>query len=175
MRIGIIGGGNVGGNLGNLLHDAGHQVCAGMREGGQARPDARYAVGTVAEALLDSALVVLALPYSACAAALPPLADALAGQIVVDATNPLQADWSPLSLGADSSAAEEISRLLPRSHVVKAFNTIFADVMTHERLDRGGQAVTVFVAGSHGRRRGSDRLPSRALSDDHRGPGHPRR
>jgi len=32
-------------------------------------------------------------------------------------------------LGQENSAAEELVRLLPGAHVIKAFNTIFADVM----------------------------------------------
>ncbi|MEM8867919.1 MAG: hypothetical protein AAGC73_06595 [Verrucomicrobiota bacterium] len=59
---------------------------------------------------------------------------ALAEKVVIDMTNPLNADWSPLSLGADNSAGEETAKALPESYVVKAFNTIFADMMAPEKL-----------------------------------------
>ncbi|MEJ1976962.1 MAG: hypothetical protein WDN49_13505 [Acetobacteraceae bacterium] len=66
---------------------------------------------------------------------------------MVDTTNPHQADWSPLLLSPDNSAGEEIARLLPRSHVVKAFNTVFADIMVPDKLDRGGRKATGLLCG----------------------------
>ncbi len=146
MNIGIIGGGNVGGALARLAMSAGHDVVVGVREPG------RLANGIDAvasrQAAMHAEIVILALPYVACVDALPALRDVLAGKIVVDATNPLNADWSPLLLGQENSAAEEIARLLPASRVVKAFNTIFADTMIPERMQReGGYRITAFVVG----------------------------
>jgi predicted dinucleotide-binding enzyme len=134
MRIGIIGAGQVGSKLKDLFSAAGHHVVAAGR-------------AASGDAATHGDIVVLAIPYDACAEALPPLAEALAGKVVVDVTNPVAPDWSPLALGEANSAAEEIARLLPRSHVVKGFNTIFADVMTPAKLERDGQRITCFVAG----------------------------
>lgn len=134
MRIGIIGAGQLGSKLQSLLKAADHDVVAAARGGAR-------------EASEHGEVVVLALPYAAVAEALPPLADTLAGKIVVDATNPVASDWSPLLLGQENSAGEEVARLLPRSRVVKSFNSIFADVMTPDRLVRHGQRATCFVAG----------------------------
>ena len=134
MRIGIIGAGPVGSRLKELFTTAGHDVAAAGRAGAR-------------EAAAHGEVVVLAIPFAACAEALPPLADALAGKVVVDVANPVAADWAPLPLGERSSAAEEIARLLPRSRVVKGFNTIFADVMAPALLERDGQPITCFVAG----------------------------
>jgi len=69
------------------------------------------------------------------------------GKIVIDSTNPLNADWSPKLLGQENSASEEISRLLPEAYVVKAFNTIFADVMNEPVKD--GRVITAFIAGDN--------------------------
>jgi 8-hydroxy-5-deazaflavin:NADPH oxidoreductase len=44
-----------------------------------------------------------------------------------------------------------MERLLPGARVVKAFNTVFADVMTKDRLPRGGQRATAFIASNDGR------------------------
>ncbi|MFN3945277.1 MAG: NADPH-dependent F420 reductase [Allosphingosinicella sp.] len=134
MRIGIIGAGQVGSRLKDLFSSAGHDVVTAGRAGAR-------------DAAVHGELAVLAIPYDACAEALPPLAEALAGKIVVDVTNPVAADWSPMLLGQENSAAEEIARILPRSRVVKAFNTVFADVMTPSKLERDGQRITCFVAG----------------------------
>jgi len=59
-----------------------------------------------------------------------------AGKIVVDITNPMTADFSGLSIGHTTSAAEEIQKRVPAARVVKAFNTIFAQV-----LQNGGEAA----------------------------------
>jgi predicted dinucleotide-binding enzyme len=64
-----------------------------------------------------------------------PLVEALVCKIVIDATNPVAKDWSPILIGEEDSGAEQVARMLPESLVVKAFNTIFADVLTPTRLD----------------------------------------
>ncbi|GGK53442.1 NAD(P)-binding domain-containing protein [Pseudomonas koreensis] len=57
-----------------------------------------FAAGAAAE------VVVLAIPYAAAAEVLAPLTVELAGKLLIDCTNPLQADWSPLPLGEQNSA-----------------------------------------------------------------------
>ncbi len=137
MKVGILGSGNVGGHLRDLCAGAGHDVVAGNRSG-------EVSFATAAN---HGDIVILAVHYHVAADLLSSLVENLTGKIVVDATNPLNDDWSPLMLGQETSAGEEIARLLPRSHVVKAFNTVFADVMTPEGLSRDGVAATTFVAG----------------------------
>lgn len=145
MKIGIIGGGNVGGALARLAEAAGHDVRIGLRE--VAPREDGIAVVSMADACAHGELVILAIPFVACDETLPTLAAALAGRIVIDATNPLRADWSPLLLGDGVSAAQCIAALLPGARVVKAFNTVFADVMNPSGLVRGdGAVVTAFVA-----------------------------
>ncbi|MCM0018455.1 MAG: NAD(P)-binding domain-containing protein [Tagaea sp.] len=144
MRIAIAGAGNVGTKLGMLARQAGHDVIYGVRT---AKGPEEFPAAELSAAIADADLVVLAVPFTACAEMLPPVATGLAGKIVVDATNPLQADWSPLALGEGNSGAQTIAALLPRARVVKAFNTVFADIMTREGLDRAGRRVTAFVAG----------------------------
>ncbi|CAB3752944.1 NADP oxidoreductase [Burkholderia sp. MSh2] len=147
MKIAFLGGGNFGGNLAELLVAAGHDVVVGLRDPARARPGSRYRIVSLEEAASYGDAVVVAILYQACAEVLPPLAHRLAGKIVVDATNALQDDWSPLPLGADGSAAEAIGRLLADARLVKCFNTVFADIMTPDRIDRDGHAVTAFIAG----------------------------
>jgi 8-hydroxy-5-deazaflavin:NADPH oxidoreductase len=141
MNIGIIGSGSVATALQGLFQPAGHQVLLGSRSASTAR-------GTVGvlEAAKWGEIVVLAIPFSSASHVLPTIASAVSGKIVIDAMNPLQADWSPLLLGQENSAGEEAQRLLPGATVVKAFNTVFADVMTMAGLARGGQPATAFIA-----------------------------
>ena len=66
--------------------------------------------------------------------------------IVIDITNPLAADFSGLTIGHSTSAAEEIQKNAPAARIVKAFNTVFASVLQNDGK-AGGQPATVFVAG----------------------------
>ncbi|KIC08532.1 NADP oxidoreductase [Leisingera sp. ANG-M1] len=137
MKIGILGTGNVGSRLTALFTQGGHDVLMGGRSGEISLQDAAA----------HGDIVVVAVHYHVAAEVLRPLAVTLAGKIVVDATNPLNDEWSPMLLGQETSASEEIAKLLPQSKVVKAFNTIFADVMYPDAISRGGQNITAFAAG----------------------------
>lgn len=131
MDIGIIGAGNVGSALARLLADAGHTIRIAAASPHSSRL-AEVAVGGVqaaspVEVAAASDIVVLAVPFTALDEALPAdVADRLAGSIVVDATNPLASDYMSLTIGHTTSAGEQVAARLPRSTVVKAFNTIFA-------------------------------------------------
>lgn len=143
--IGILGAGNVARALANLLRAAGFSVQLSQRDN-KANPDT-----VTFEEAATAEIVIIAIPYLACAEVLPALNPQLHGKIVIDATNPLNADWSPLSFADTSSAAEEIAKLLPGSRVVKAFNTVFADVMKSTRLQPGSAKVSSFIASDDAR------------------------
>lgn len=145
MKIAILGFGNVGKQLANLFSRAGYEVVIGLRS--VSNQELPYSFATSKEAAAAADVVAIAIPFAACADILPDLLEAVKGKIVIDSTNPLNAEWSPKLLGQENSAAEEISRLLPEAHIVKAFNTIFADVMDTPII--GGQAITAFIAGDH--------------------------
>jgi len=147
MRISILGAGAVGQALATLFVAGGHEVALGRRSGGTA-PDGSRPVD-LRGAAAHGELVVVAIPYSATPEVLSPLADALAGKVLIDATNPLGANWSPLRLGEANSAAQEIQRRLPRTKVVKAFNTVFAEMMRADLLQREQGRVAAFIASDH--------------------------
>jgi 8-hydroxy-5-deazaflavin:NADPH oxidoreductase len=91
-------------------------------------------------------LVVLAVPYPALAGVLATRGDQLAGKVVVDITNPLNFEtFDSLTVPADSSAAAQIAASLPRSRVVKAFNTTLAATVAAGTV--GGLPTTVLIAG----------------------------
>jgi NADPH-dependent F420 reductase len=128
--IAIIGTGNVGNAIGSSAAKAGYDVVFTGRDADKARTvaaaaGARTAV-TPREAVAGADIVVLAVPYTAVAEIAAEIAPVAAGKIVIDPTNPLKPDYSGLSIGGDTSGAEELARLLPDSKVVKAFNTVFA-------------------------------------------------
>jgi predicted dinucleotide-binding enzyme len=54
---------------------------------------------------------------------------------------------SGLSVGFTTSAAEEIQKAVPTAKVVKAFNTVFAQVLAERPAGAGAATVQVFYAG----------------------------
>lgn len=95
---------------------------------------------------LTGEVVVLAVPYPAVDSILTAYGDALAGRTVVDITNPLDFQtFDSLVVPVGSSATAEIQAKLPRSHVLKAFNTTFAATLSSGKV--GDEPTTVLIAG----------------------------
>jgi hypothetical protein len=150
MNISILGTGNMAKGLAGVFAAAGYSVVLGSRDAARAANVAREVGASVAGADLKTAaeradVVVLAVPYGAAAETVA-AAGGLGGKTVVDITNPLTDDYTGLTLGHTTSAAEEIQKLAPRAKVVKAFNTIFASVLAAGGK-AAGEAATVFIAG----------------------------
>lgn len=156
MNILVIGAGNMGSAFVKQLTLAGHQVAVTARSPEKAQAVAAAHPGASAVAAANAAapadVVVLATGYADAVSALQSVGD-LKGKVVIDITNPLTADFMGLTLGYSTSAAEEIAKAVPQAEVVKAFNTLFAQVLA-EGADFGkGQRATVFVAGDSERAR----------------------
>jgi 8-hydroxy-5-deazaflavin:NADPH oxidoreductase len=145
MKIAILGFGNVGKKIANLLSKAGHDIIIGSRSA--PNREIPYPSTAFKDAAEAADVVVIAIPFSVCSDVLPELSKVTQGKVIIDITNPLNTDWSPKLLGQENSASEEISRLLPEAHVIKAFNTIFADVM--DKPLKNEQAITAFIAGDN--------------------------
>jgi 8-hydroxy-5-deazaflavin:NADPH oxidoreductase len=89
-------------------------------------------------------IVILAVPYASAADVVSEYGDALNGKIVIDITNPANSDLSGLVTPDGSSGAQEIAKAAPAgAHVVKAFNTLFANVLSAAE----GRSLDVFIAG----------------------------
>jgi 8-hydroxy-5-deazaflavin:NADPH oxidoreductase len=150
MNITLIGTGNMGSALALQLTRAGHAVRITARDLTKAQALAAAHPGAVAvapaEALAGSDVVIVATGYADALPALRSLGS-LAGKVVIDITNPLTADFMGLTLGHDTSAAEEIAKALPEAEVVKAFNTLFAQVLADGPRFADGQIAPVFFAG----------------------------
>lgn len=150
MNIAIIGAGNMAKGLAARFIEAGHAVTIASRDVAKAEIAAREISDSVASAPIATAangadIVVLAIPYEAADDVIE-AGNGFSGKIVVDITNPMKADFSGLSIGHTTSAAEEIQKRAPQAKVVKAFNTIFAQVLQNGG-EAAGRPATVFVAG----------------------------
>jgi len=134
MKIGILGTGDVGKALGRGFIALGHEVKMGSREAKNEKAlawaremGAKASVGTFADAASFGEIMVLATLGVANESALQIAGpEKLRGKIVIDATNPLDFSSGRLKLAAmaDGSGGEQVQRLLPGAHVVKAFNTV---------------------------------------------------
>lgn len=138
QRIAIIGGGSVGLAVGTALAQAGHDVVYGLREGSSSAGDVKAAGGAVvslAEAATRDVLL-LAVPANALGDTVRALGD-VDGRVIVDATN---------SFGG-SGGGPALQALVPRAHVVKAFNTTGAENMGDAK--RLAHAPFMPVCGDH--------------------------
>lgn len=102
-------------------------------------------VGTVGESPAGD-IVVLAVPYASAAAVVGEFGDALSGKVLVDITNPFAPDLAGLVTPEGSSGAQETAKAASAgTRIVKAFNTLFAEVLA-TRLDED-RPLNVFIAG----------------------------
>ncbi|MGH8857482.1 MAG: NADPH-dependent F420 reductase [Polaromonas sp.] len=149
MSITVIGAGNMGSAFVKQLTRAGHQVSLTARnlEKAQAVASANPGATAVpaANAAAQADVIVLATAFGDAVSALKSIGD-LRGKVIIDITNPLTADYMGLTLGHSTSAAEEIAKAVPEAQVVKAFNTLFAQVLADGADFGKGQTVPVFVA-----------------------------
>jgi 8-hydroxy-5-deazaflavin:NADPH oxidoreductase len=157
MRIAVLGTGVAGRTLAGKLVESGHDVVLGSRTatneaavGWAAEAGPRAKAATFFDAAAEAEVVINATPG---AVSLEVLAAAstknLAGKVLIDVANPLDhsAGFPPsLSISNTDSLAETIQRAFPTARVVKALNTMRADVMiAPDRLAGGDHDV--FMAG----------------------------
>lgn len=93
-------------------------------------------------------IVIVAVPYTSAAAVIGEYGDALRGKVIVDITNPVNPDLTGFVTPEGSSGAQEIAKAAPAAHVVKAFNTLFANVLAAGAAE--GRPLDVFIAGDDG-------------------------
>ncbi|HTS28869.1 MAG TPA: NAD(P)-binding domain-containing protein [Bryobacteraceae bacterium] len=159
MRIGVLGSGIVGQVLATGFLKHGHLAMLGTRDPRKsevrkwqdANPEGK--TGTFEEAAKFCDVAVLAtlgrVALNALELAGP---DNLAGKTVIDTTNPL-ADAPPVegvlqyTTGPNESLGEQIQAKVPRSRVVKAFNSVGNAQMINPHYEQG--TPTMFLCGNH--------------------------
>lgn len=154
MNILILGAGNMGSALAGQFARAGHAVSIAATSLDKARTVAAGNPGSTAIEAAGSAagsdVIVVATPYEQAVPALQ-AAGPLDGKVVIDITNPLTPNYTGLTLGHTTSAAEEIAKAFPGIDFAKAFNTLFAQVIADGPAFADGQVARAFYAGDSGR------------------------
>jgi 8-hydroxy-5-deazaflavin:NADPH oxidoreductase len=136
--ISILGSGNMATAIGTRAAKHGHTVEIMSRNTAKAQALADQ-IGNGATVGAYGArpagdIVVLAVPYAGAVDVVTQYGDALAGKVLVDITNPFNADASGLVTTAGNSVSQQIAAAAPDgAHVVKAFNSIFSGVIAEEK------------------------------------------
>jgi predicted dinucleotide-binding enzyme len=144
--ISIIGTGNMARAIGALAVAAGNTVEVIGRDRSKAADLATTLGGSTTTGEFGAApagdIVIVALRYADVVPVVTQYGNALADKVIVDISNPFNADADGLALPADTSIAQEVAKAAPAgARVVKAFNTVFGHVLEK------GRTLDVFMAG----------------------------
>ena len=135
--ISIIGSGNMATAIGTRAAKHGHTIELMSRNTAKAQALADQIgngaiVGTFG-ARPAGDIVIVAVLYTGAVEVVAHYGEALAGKILVDITNPFNADVSSLVTTVGNSISQQIAAVAPESaHVVKAFNSIFRGVLAED-------------------------------------------
>jgi predicted dinucleotide-binding enzyme len=144
--ISIIGSGNMATAIGTRAVKHGHTIELMSRNTAKAQALADLigngaTVGTFG-ARPAGDVVIVAVLYTGAVEVVAHYGDALSGKILVDITNPFNADVTGLVTTADDSVSRQIAAAAPEgTHVVKAFNSILRGVLAEDK------PLDVFFAG----------------------------
>jgi predicted dinucleotide-binding enzyme len=134
MRIAVLGSGNMGAALGRRFAGVGHAVAFSYsrdpakleRLARQSGPRARAA--SLAEAARDADVLLLAVHWSRVSHVLRGTGR-VRGKILIDCTNPMTRADDALAVGHRVSGGELVARRARGARVVKAFNTVPAELL----------------------------------------------
>jgi predicted dinucleotide-binding enzyme len=151
-KIGIIGAGNMGGNLARLWAEAGHEVMISSRHPEELEAEARAMgpnvhAGTAREAAAFGPVVVIAVPYGQWPNISEEIKSETVGKTVIDLTNPYPDRDGPMAEQARQEGTGIADpRYLPGAHLVRAFNSIIYTNLPR-LAHRDGELAAIPVAG----------------------------
>ena len=151
VELGVIGTGRMGPRLAAMFARAGRSVILGSRD-----PDRAAAIveelgipglraGSNAEAFRAPAILPAVFIRDGLIDLLCRHCRKLTGKLLIDISNPFNADYSDFVTPWDSSGAEELQRRFPQARVVGAFKNVFWEVFDHPQF--GEQYSDVLVTG----------------------------
>jgi predicted dinucleotide-binding enzyme len=133
MKIAIIGKGSVGSSL-----------CSGLSSKHEVKFGHRDPTEPVADAAKWGEVIILAVPHNSANDAIEAIRPYADGKTVIDVINAIGPNME-LGISCTTSSAEETQKKLPKAHVVKAFNTVFAQNQSIGKI--GNEQLTAFIAG----------------------------
>jgi len=158
-RIGVLGSGVVGRALAEGFLKHGYEVMLGTRDPAKGEvpvwlakhPGAK--AGTFRETAIFGQIIVLTVKGLVVEKVIQEAgSDHLTGKIVIDTTNPIT-DAPPVNgileftTGPNQSLGEQVQKLLPNSHVVKAFNSVGSALMVNPKFEQS--MPTMFLCGNN--------------------------
>jgi hypothetical protein len=146
--ISIIGSGSMANAIGTRAARHGHTIELMSRNTGKAQALADQIGDAATVATFGAApqgdIVILAVPDQRAVEVVANYGNALTGKILVDITNPFNAEASGLVTSAGNSISQQIAAAAPEgANVVKAFNTIFSHVLAKD------EALDAFFVGDN--------------------------
>lgn len=153
QKVGIVGSGNIGGNLGVLLAKAGCEVFFSSRHpenlGGlveAAGPTAK--AGNIEEAIAFGDVVILSVPLKAYRELDDETRQALKGKIVIDTSNPYPDRDGAIAVEArqdPGGMGSVVARLLPGARIVRAFNSVYFEDL-RKTVNKNGEKIGIPIA-----------------------------
>ena len=149
--LGALGTGRMGSRLAAMFARAGRKVILGSRDSDRSRaiveelgiPTLR--AGCNSDALSAPAILPAVFVRDGLFDLLDRKCAMLTGKLVIDISNPFNADYSDFVTAWDTSAAEELQRRFPQARVVGAFKNTFWEVLDQPRF--GETLSDVLVTG----------------------------
>jgi len=152
-KIGIVGSGNIGGNLGVMLARAGYEIFFSSRHPDLLKNLVRFAgpkarAGSATDAVAFGDVIILSLPLKAVPELDSEIRKALKGKIVIDTSNPY-----PERDGAIAKEARKepggmgtfVARLLPGARIVRAFNSVYYEDLKRT-VNKRGEKIGIPIA-----------------------------
>jgi predicted dinucleotide-binding enzyme len=147
LSFGIIGTGSMGMGLAKQLANAGYKVILGSRDPTKAKNMAdsipgEVFGGSVKEAIDSGEIIIPAIKYPLVLEVLKEHRESLHNKVVMDISNPVG-----IEIDRNTSTAEEIAKVIPKSIIVKGFNTVFSSIL-NSSPQFGNQRANLFICGN---------------------------
>lgn len=155
VNVSILGAGNMARAIALRMLAGGNHVTIFARSEDKARElatelkplapkDATIKTAPLGSSIVDT-VIINTIWYNVARELVKEHANQLEGKTLVDITNPLNQTYDDLVVPPGTSAAEELQKLAPKAHVVKAFNTVFAGLLGQGNV--AGLPLDVLIAG----------------------------
>src|SRR3954469_17877508 len=148
-ELGVLGTGRMGTRLAAMFARAGRKVILGSRDPDRAQdivdqlgiPGLR--AGRYSDALCAPAILPAIFIRDGLFDTLDRSCRKLTGKLLIDISNPFNADYSDFVTPWDTSGAEELQRRFPQAKVVGAFKNVFWEVLDHPEFDESLSDVLI--------------------------------